>query len=183
MTEFILFFIAYFLLTFTLSKIAEKEEIDWDWLAWFLILFPPLYILYITKRFPVMLFITILIYWLVNFLVLKWISLFAASFLFIIPILIWFTYILHNLKADQKLNLFNVFPPVLWSFWLLIYLAFFYITPEEELMEIKRNSNDCDKWKSWVCNKMKSDFHWLNKNLFKEFDKIDYDKINDVNYF
>ena len=186
MTGFILFFIGYFFLTFTLSKISENEEIDWDWLAWFFLLLPPVYFMYITRRFPLMIIAIVLTYWIVNFLLLKWVSLLFASFLFILPILLWFTFILHNLKADQKLNFFNLFPPVIWTVWLLIYLSFVHMPDEEDGMFEGLKEADIKKWnfiKKKTENNLSSQFQSLNKNLFKEFDKIDYQKVNNENYF
>jgi len=129
---------------------------------------------------------TVLTYWIINYLVLKWVSVLFASFLFILPVLLWFTFILHNLKADQRLNFFNLFPPVIWTIWLLTYLSFLH-DPNEEAREDEKRK--IIRLKKWIFNKkekkqtLKSHFHALNKNIFKEFDKIDYQKVNNENYF
>lgn len=182
MITFILFFIGYFFLTATLSKIAEKEEIDWDWVSWFLLLIPPVYFLYITRRFPLMLLITWLTYWIANLLVMKWIPANVSLLVFIIPLLISFAYILYNLKIDLRLNLINFAPPVLWSLFLLIYLAFIYKNNEAK-KEIKIMEKNIKIWNTNIKNNVKkSEFEYLNKNLFKSFSWIDYNKVNNEDH-
>lgn len=187
MTEFILFFIGYFFSTLILSKIAEKEEIELDWLAWFLLLLPPLYFLYITKRFQLMIFLTIFTYMVINLLIVNWFNFFLSISLFLVPFLVWCFYIIYNLKTDKHLLFLIFFPPVLWVFILFIYLAFIYIPIEdiEKEKNIKAQIAIKKKKKSLLKSRAKktfSGFESLNKDLFKEFDKINYQKINNENH-
>lgn len=195
MPTFILFFIGYFFFTLVLSKIAEKEQMEWDWIAWFLLLVPPLYFLYITRRFSLMLIITASAYWVSNLLILKWIPFNIALTIFVIPVLISFTFILHNLKEDQKLNFINFFPPFFWTFFLLWYLAFHQTTIEKEIKtekerenkesikKLQENKNKAFKKTSFSKEKKTSDFKLLNKNIFKSFDNLDYNLIDNRTHF
>ena len=182
MTEFILFFIGYFFLTLTLSKIAEKQEIDPDWLSGFLLLFPPLYFFYITRRVSIMAIVIWATYWITNLLIMYWIPLKIALIIFIIPFMLAFAYILHNLKADPKLNLINLSPPILWTFFLLWYLAFFYEKKEVTLEYLAKKNNENEKpWLEKNKNN-KSSFNSLNKHIFKSLEDLNYNSINNEKY-
>ena len=174
----ILYILLYFFFTFSLSKIAENEEMDWDDALWaMLMLIPPIYLLYITRRFNLMIFITWLTYILAIFLVNKWISPQIASTTFLIPLTISFVYILYNLKLPLKLSLLNIFPPILWTFILIWYLALYHNPSEDEKNEILNKKIIPQKKPHHKITK-KSNFHTLNQNLFKSFEPIDYDTIN-----
>jgi len=193
MLNFILIFIWYFLLTASLSKIAEKEQMESDWIAWFYLLFPPLYFLYITRRFHLMLLITVLTYWISNLLVMNWVPLKYALLVFFTPLILWFTFILHNLKVDQKFNLLNILLPGFWTIFLLIYLAFLQTPLEidinkkmyEEKNKILNQINKKKKEKKEKKEKKIENniFQNTNKNLFKWFNGLNYNTLNQKKYF
>lgn len=129
--------------------------------------------------------ISVLSYWICNALILNWFPFYQSLLIFLFPLILSFVFILHNLKADQKLNLANFFPPIIWSFFLLWYLAFIY--KRDKILEKKyfaeKKTSIFDENDFYNKNKTNSEFKSLNKNLFKSFEKLDYKKVNNEIHF